>query len=326
MRVRAQRDSHGPHGPAAAGERIERYEILSELGRGGMGFVYTARDTRLGRRVALKCPRTDTAHAPDLQRHLLAEARAAARVSHPHIVSIYEVFEHDGLLWQAMELVEGVTLRDRLHNRKPLPVDEVLQHAEGLADALRAAHERHLLHRDIKPSNVLLGADGRARITDFGVAVRLVPPDDGDPSLSVATETLATSPHFVGTPGYVSPEQALARPVDARSDLFSFGAVLYEMCTGRPAFADSEDAAWIDAVLHREPEPIARLDPEVPEELERIVRKALAKLPDERHQSAAEMLADLRALRRRRDAALVTPVPQPVAPAHQRAANHSHCR
>jgi eukaryotic-like serine/threonine-protein kinase len=282
------------------GHRLAHYEILEMLGRGGMGHVYRARDLNLDRTVALKCPDPDLAVDPGFRRRFLREARSASAVSHPNIVQVFDVLEVDGLPWTVMEFVDGQTVRGLLAGGRPFPVDDTLRYAEGLADALRAAHERGILHRDIKPSNVLIDREGRARLTDFGLAKHLIQPTGGDSAPTLTLEE--TRPGVVvGTPGYRSPEQALGKPVDRRSDIFSLGAVLYEMCTGRPAFPAAGEGEGLDAILHHEPAAIASLNYEVPEELARIVRKCLAKMPDERYQDCRELVADLRALRRRRD-------------------------
>jgi TolB-like protein/tetratricopeptide (TPR) repeat protein len=288
------------HAPRAAsraepGARVAHYEIVDELGRGGMGVVYRARDLTLGRQVALKRPLPADDDDPLHRRRLLREARAAARLSHPHIVPIYEVLEHDGVPWLAMELVEGTTLRGLLAEGRPLPLTEVVRYAEGLASALETAHAHHVLHRDINPNNVMI-TKGRAVLTDFGLARILAASED---STTHSRDSGLDSPgRVVGTLRYMSPEQSLGKPLDARSDLFSMGAVIYEMCTGQPAFP-GEGPEVLDAVLHRPPTPVSRLNYEVPEELERIVRKCLTKDPDDRYQSARDLGVDLRALRRR---------------------------
>ena len=284
-------------GPAEPGQRISHYEILAEIGRGGMGVLYRARDVTLGRIVALKSP-----WPPDPDPHqrsrFMREARATSLLSHPHIVPLFEVFEEDGVPWLAIELIEGTTLRALLAPERPLPVLEVLRHAEGLAAALQAAHARNILHRDVNPNNVMVTADGRAVLTDFGLA-RFVRISDTQ-STQTRDSQADGQGRVVGTPQYMSPEQALGKPVDARSDIFSLGAVIYEMCTGRQAFP-GRGGDVMDAILHREPTSVSRLNYEVPEELERIIRKALAKDPDERHQDARDLLVDLRTLRRRID-------------------------
>jgi tetratricopeptide (TPR) repeat protein/predicted Ser/Thr protein kinase len=286
-----------PSGPAEPGQRIAQYEIVSEIGRGGMGVIYCARDTTLGRSVALKCswpPDPD----PRQRSRLMREARATSRLSHPHIVPLFEVIEENGTTWLAMELIEGTTLRDLLASGEALPLADVLRHAEGLAGALQAAHGRGILHRDVNPNNIMLTADGRAVLTDFGLAqfVRI-----SETSVTHSHDSgLDGRGHVVGTPHYMAPEQVLGKPLDPRSDLFALGAVIYEMCTGRRAFPGSGGDA-VDAILHQEPTSASRLNAAVPAELERIARKALAKNPDERYQDARDLLVDLRTLRRQVD-------------------------
>ena len=291
------RAPHAPSGPAVPGQRIAHYEIVAEVGRGGMGVIYRAHDLTLGRNVALKCP-WPADPSPRQRSRFLREARAASQLSHPHIVPLFEVFEEGGAPWLAMELVEGTTLRALLAPGRPLPILEVLRHAEGLAGALQAAHGRNILHRDVNPNNIMVTADGRAVLTDFGLAqfVRVA-----DTATTHTRDSEADGAgRVVGTPHYMSPEQALGKSVDARSDIFSLGAVIYEMCTGGQAFPGSGGDV-VDAILHREPTSVSRLNYEVPQELERIIRKALAKGPDERYQDARDLLVDIRALRRQLD-------------------------
>jgi Tol biopolymer transport system component len=222
----------------------------------------------------------------------LREAQAAARLSHPHIAPIFEVFEEADRLWVAMEFIEGRTLRSSLWQDGNLPLIDVVRHAEGLAGALHAAHTRGVLHRDISPNNIMLTQDGRAILMDFGLAHCFLSSDDD----GLTTQT--TPDLGAGTSAYMSPEQILGKNIDVRSDLFSFGAVLYEMCTGRAAFAAGDRGAIFDAILNREPLAVTRLNYDVPPDLERIVRKSLAKRPDERYQTALDLLIDLRTLRR----------------------------
>lgn len=279
-------------------DRVGRFEVLSLIGTGGMGHVYRARDSRLGRMVALKRPRPDLLDRAGFRRRFLQEARSASKLLHPNVTAVFEVFEEDNVPWMAMELVDGVSLRSLLTCRAPLPIDEVVVQAEGLVSGLAAAHRARILHCDINPNNILAGNDGRLKLTDFGLARAYLDPEF-DPSSS--TLTANSNPNSAvrgaGTRGYMSPEQALGKELDPRTDVFSLGLVLYEMCTARPAFPAASDN-WLDILLHHEPEPISQLNYEVPEELSRIIRKALAKRPDERYQSATDMLADVRALRR----------------------------
>ncbi|HET7292496.1 MAG TPA: protein kinase [Vicinamibacteria bacterium] len=292
---RTRKDGREP--PARPGDRVAHYEILAELGRGGMGVVYRARDARLERDVALKCPWPDLASNPTVRERFTREARAAARLSDPHIVPVFEVLEHQGLPWLAMELIEGSSLRALLHERGALPVEKIVRFAEGLGHALRTAHAKQILHRDLTPNNVLVNADGWAFLTDFGLA-RALASDGAESSATTESEPLTGHGQIVGTRCYMSPEQVLGRNLDARSDVFSFGAVLYEMCTGQRAFADTEPGGASDAILRREPAAISQLNPRVPPELARIVSKALAKHPDDRYHDMSSMHADIVACRR----------------------------
>ena len=307
--------SHDPE----PGQRISHYEILSEIGRGGMGIVFRARNLNLGRDVALKCPRPDIGQDSEVRRRFFREARSASALSHPNAVHILDVFEHEGRPWLAMELVDGRSLRAILDTDGPLPCADVLKHAIGLAGALQAAHHKRILHRDVTPRNVLIGKDGRARLTDFGLARSFVAPGD-ETTASTESSSLSLSGHVVGTPGYMSPEQLLGQPVDQRTDIFSFGTLLYEACTGKKAFVTSPQGEMLDAILHREPEAISRHTYSVPEELERIIRKCLAKRPEERYQDAEDLLSDLVAFQRSRESGSGSrPVPVPRPPRWRRA-------
>jgi Tol biopolymer transport system component len=262
-----------------------------------MGVVYRALDTKLQRVVALKRLRPDRFSDQESRRLLMNEARAASRLSHPNIVRIYDAFESEGVAWIVMEYVEGRSLRGHLKESGALGTGEVLRYAEELAAALGAAHAQRVLHRDVNPRNILITRDAHARLTDFGVACAYVPP--GKESGAARLGRAALPPEgSAGTPGYMSPEQVLGRHVDPRSDLFSLGLVIYEMCTGRPAFTATPEGNAADAVLHREPMAIALLNKEVPGELIRIVGKAMAKQPETRYQDAGDLVADLRRSRR----------------------------
>jgi Tol biopolymer transport system component/serine/threonine protein kinase len=286
--------------PLRAGDRIGRYELLEELGSGGMGVVFRARDLELDREVALKSPHPELVADPKLRHRFLREARLTSRLSHPHIVPILDSFEHEGRPWIALQLVSGKSLAETLRADGKLPPRRVAEWAESLTDALRLSHERGVLHRDVNPRNVLVADDGRVFLTDFGLA-RLLEPEPVSPDATTEPGD-TTRGAVMGTPRYMSPEQALGKPLDERSDLFSLGAVLYEMLTGAPAFGPTPSGSVLDAIIHREPEPIARFTYESPAELERIVRKAMAKAPDERYPDARSLLVDLRTLRRQLDA------------------------
>lgn len=280
--------------PAKPGDRVSHYEILAEIGRGGMGLVYRARDLSLDREVALKCLQASRALDEASRRRFLREPRAAARLSHPNVVPIFEVFEWEGTTWIAMQYVAGKSLRRLLRERGRLSLEEVLRCGEDVAGALQAAHDSQVIHRDVNPNNVMVTPDGRALLTDFGLA-RFVAPPGGLPAVSGTT----TGPEgiLVGTPPYVAPEQILGRPVDGRADIFSFGAMLYEISTGEMAFPAKDVQRLLDDILHHDPLPMGRLAYDIPEELDRIVRKALRKSPEERYQAAREMQVDLRTLR-----------------------------
>ncbi len=287
---------------AKAGDRVGRFRIVEVIGAGGMGVVYKALDEALGRHVALKHPRPDVKDPETVRARFVREARAASRLLHPNVVPIFEVFEFNEMPWLAMELVEGGSLKDRLKETGPMPLLEVLGHAMGLASALAAAHELDILHRDIKPANVLLDSEGRARLVDFGLVRRLTTKSREDEE---TITRLTEQGHLVGTPGYMSPEQALGRSLDGRSDIFCLGLVLHEMATGSPSLEKAGSDSWLDSLLHTPPTPIVHFRSDTPEALEDIVRKALAKKPEDRYQSAEAMAADLRNLRNEVEGGLV---------------------
>jgi len=295
----------------ASGARLGPYEIVSPLGAGGMGEVYRATDTRLERAVAIKVlPDGVSASAHTLDR-FQREARAASALNHPHICTIYDVGTDPPFI--AMELLEGETLQERLR-RGPMEVPALVDIGLAVADALDAAHGKGIVHRDIKPANIFLTARG-PKILDFGLAKAAAAPAFGTSEHATrAAEALLTDPrNTVGTMSYMSPEQVRAIPLDARTDLFSFGVVLYEMATGTLPFRGDSPGTIFEAILNRAPTPAVRLNPDVPAELEHIIDKCLEKDPNLRVQHASEIRSDLRRLKRDTDSGRVTVVAQPRA-------------
>ena len=288
------------------GRTISHYRVLSVLGSGGMGVVYLAEDERLGRHVALKFLPADSAQDRQALDRFRVEARAASSLSHPGICAIYDIGEDEGAPFMVMEALKGETLRERINNRGPLRVTEVLEIAIQLADALDAAHKQGIVHRDIKPANVFIGEKNRVKILDFGLA-KLARPQSLTSSDAETQTTAPTAPladqltipgTSLGTVSYMSPEQARGEDVDARTDLFALGVLIYEMATGRQAFAGSTTAVVFDAILNRMPPAVTQLNPLVPQRLEMVVATALEKDPDLRYQHASDLQAELKRIRR----------------------------
>jgi serine/threonine protein kinase/Tfp pilus assembly protein PilF len=280
------------------GQSILHYNIRERLGAGGTGEVYVADDTRLGRQVALKFLNVDRRRDADSRARLLREARAASLLRSPHIAVTYEFVEHGDLLFIAMEYVEGEVLSDRI-TRGPLPVGEAVDIAAQVADALDEAHGRGIVHRDIKSGNLIQTRRGLVKVLDFGLA-KMEAPQSTEKALRSTSELLVTSPGMVlGTIAYMAPEQLRAEAVDHRADLFALGVVLYELLTSRLPFRGATLADTFDRIFHAEPEPVSRFIPDLPAELERILRKALQKSADDRYQSARELHIDLRQIARR---------------------------
>ena len=282
-------------GAVMLGRKLSHFEITAKLGEGGMGEVWLARDTRLGRKVALKILPPARAGREDSRRRFEDEARAASALSHPSIAHIYDVGEADGLHFIAMEHVEGESLDHRMA-RSPPTTDEVTDIGLQMVEALAAAHAQGVTHRDIKPSNLMLGADGRLKVLDFGLAK--LQPLGAEAGGESTTQTMTQPGVVMGTVQYMSPEQALGKTVDQRSDLFSVGVVLYQLVTGRLPFAGTTPTETITEIVRSEPRHVCELNPAVPTELDRIIRKCLEKEPGRRYQGARELAVDLANLKR----------------------------
>ncbi|MDA2930745.1 protein kinase [Acidobacteria bacterium AH-259-O06] len=278
----------------ASGTRLGPYEIITLLGAGGMGEVYRARDTRLDRTVAIKVLPSHLSDNPGLRQRFEREARTISRLNHPHICTLYDIGHHQGIDFLVMEYLEGKTLADRLA-KGALPIDQALRYAVEIADALDKAHRQGVVHRDLKPGNIMLTETG-AKLLDFGLA-KLRPPPAAAASLSaLPTEeaSLTAEGTILGTFQYMAPEQLEGKEADARTDIFAFGALLYEMATGRKAFEGKSQASLIAAILERHPPPISTLQPLTPPALDHAVRRCLAKEPDERWQSANDLTGELK--------------------------------
>lgn len=287
------------------GSSIAQYRILSSLGEGGMGHVYLAVDTRLGRQVAVKVLTGELARNAAVLQRFIQEARLASSLSHPNIAYIYEIGEFDDLHFLAMEYIEGENLSAKIA-AGPLSTPDVIAIGAQVADALDAAHSKGIVHRDIKPGNIMVGAHNRVKVLDFGLAKLRNPSKPMD-----ETQVISTPGAVIGTVQYMSPEQALGHDVDQRSDIFSLGAVMYEMCTGRVPFSGSTPSETIARLLAGTPDAMARFNYDVPQELDRIVRKCLQRDADKRYHSARDIAVDLQGV---------------VEPARQRPAERKHLR
>jgi len=294
----------------AKGTCLGPYEIEEEIGAGGMGEVYRARDTRLDRTVAIKVLPDHLSQSPELRQRLEREAKAVSSLSHPNICALYDIGHEDGVDYLVMEFIDGETLSERLR-QGPMPLEDSLRYGVEIADALEKAHRQGIVHRDIKPGNIMLTATG-AKLLDFGLA-KADSGLDGDADLTVSptvSKPLTTAGTVLGTYQYMAPEQLEGKEVDARTDIFSLGAVLYEMVTGRRAFAGGSQASLIGAIMTEQPAPTSTLQPMTPPAFDRVIQTCLSKDPEERWQTAHDVKLQLQWIA---EGGSVVGLPAPVA-------------
>src|ERR1700719_347043 len=281
--------------PLASGTRLAVYEIQAPIGAGGMGEVYRATDTGLGRGVAVKILPTEMAQDADRLARFLREARAVAALNHPNVVTLYSVEECDGVHFLTMELIEGQPL-DRMISASGLPVERIVEIAGAVAEGLAAAHEKGIVHRDLKPANVMVTAEGRVKVLDFGLAKDVGPETSNHDTMTSAGRTQAGI--VMGTPAYMSPEQVSGRALDHRTDIFSLGVMLHEMATGRRPFEGTSSAELVSSILRDHPPLVTDVRPDLPHDLARIIRRCLEKDPRHRLQTARDVSNELRDLAR----------------------------
>src|SRR5215510_4488410 len=277
----------------SAGSRLGPYEVLAPIGAGGMGEVYKARDTRLDRTVAVKVLPQHLSASAEVRQRFEREAKTISQLSHPHICALYDVGNQDGVEYLVMELLEGETLAERL-NKGSLPVEQTLRFGIEIADALDKAHRQGIVHRDLKPGNVMLTKSG-VKLLDFGLAKAIAPPAEKASLTSLPTQQgLTQEGTILGTFQYMAPEQLEGKEADARTDIFALGAVLYEMATGKKAFSGTSQASLISSIMSADPPSISAVQPMSPPALDRVVKTCLAKDPEDRWQSAADLGRELR--------------------------------